>query len=191
MEEQWEIENLSFEGNLKDDKVICRNCGWSWNLKDGGNDPFVCHSCESDNSRFYTGNETYSNFKVDPNLIVQGVGSLASLGGNIAQSKSSKQMSKSELQKEIDTRCGKDKSKALLKKKRNEYLQCKQNVIAKIDSDKKMAQDDAKKQLEATQQKTQQEALQRRQSEKRNTYLIVGVVVALVIGFVVYKKMNK
>lgn len=186
MEEQWEIENLSFEGNLKDDKVICRNCGWSWNLKDGGNDPFVCHSCESDNSRFYTGNETYSN-AVDPNLIVQGVGSLASLGGNIAQSKASKQMSKSELQKEIDTRCGKDKSKALSKKKRNEYLQCKQNVISKIDTDKKTAQDDAKKQLE----KTQQEALQRRQSEKRNTYLIVGVVVALVIGFVVYKKVSK
>lgn len=31
-------------------KVSCRNCGWTWNLSDGGKDPFVCHKCGCDNS---------------------------------------------------------------------------------------------------------------------------------------------
>lgn len=31
-------------------KVICDNCGWSWNIKDGGNDPYVCHKCGHDNT---------------------------------------------------------------------------------------------------------------------------------------------
>ena len=31
-------------------KVICDNCGWSWNIKDGGKDPYVCHKCGHDNT---------------------------------------------------------------------------------------------------------------------------------------------
>jgi len=31
-------------------KVICDNCGWSWKLKDGGDDPYVCHKCGHDNT---------------------------------------------------------------------------------------------------------------------------------------------
>ena len=31
-------------------KVICDNCGWSWNIKDGGDDPYVCHKCGHDNN---------------------------------------------------------------------------------------------------------------------------------------------
>jgi hypothetical protein len=38
-------------------KVICDNCGWSWNIKDGGDDPYVCHNilpsgrmCNHDNT---------------------------------------------------------------------------------------------------------------------------------------------
>lgn len=190
MIEHWEIENLSFEGDLKDDKVVCRNCGWSWNLKDGGNDPYVCHSCESDNSRFYLKEQNYSNV-VDPNLIAQGVGAVASLGGNIAQSKASKQLSKTELQKEIDTRCGKDKSRALNKSKKAEYLKCKQSVIDKIDTDKKTEKEELKLQKEKSLKITQQQALERRESEKRNTYLVVGVAVLLIVGIIIYKKVSK
>ena len=34
-------------------KVICNNCGWKWDLKDGGDDPYVCHKCHNDNSKKY------------------------------------------------------------------------------------------------------------------------------------------
>jgi hypothetical protein len=30
--------------------VHCQNCGWSWKLSEGGNDPYVCHKCGHDNS---------------------------------------------------------------------------------------------------------------------------------------------
>jgi hypothetical protein len=33
-----------------DEEIICK-CGWSWNLKDGGNDPYTCHKCGNDNSK--------------------------------------------------------------------------------------------------------------------------------------------
>lgn len=25
--------------------VTCDNCGWEWNIADGGNDPYTCHKC--------------------------------------------------------------------------------------------------------------------------------------------------
>jgi len=31
-------------------KVICDNCSWSWNIKDGGKDLYVCHKCGYDNN---------------------------------------------------------------------------------------------------------------------------------------------
>ena len=33
-----------------DGDVICDNCGWSWELSDGGDDPYMCHKCGHDNS---------------------------------------------------------------------------------------------------------------------------------------------
>jgi hypothetical protein len=30
-------------------EIICNKCGWSWDLSDGGNDPFTCHKCGHDN----------------------------------------------------------------------------------------------------------------------------------------------
>jgi len=30
-------------------EVNC-DCGWSWKLSDGGNDPYVCHKCGKDNT---------------------------------------------------------------------------------------------------------------------------------------------
>jgi hypothetical protein len=31
-------------------KIICDNCGWSWNIKDGGDDLYICHKCGHDNT---------------------------------------------------------------------------------------------------------------------------------------------
>ncbi len=30
-------------------KVECSNCGWSWDLSDGGDEPYLCHKCGNDN----------------------------------------------------------------------------------------------------------------------------------------------
>ncbi len=30
-------------------KIECDNCGWSWNIVDGGDDLFICHKCGHDN----------------------------------------------------------------------------------------------------------------------------------------------
>jgi hypothetical protein len=32
------------------DKIECDNCGWSWNIKDGGDDLYTCHKCGHNNS---------------------------------------------------------------------------------------------------------------------------------------------
>jgi hypothetical protein len=32
------------------EKIECDNCGWSWNIVDGGDDLFICHKCGHDNS---------------------------------------------------------------------------------------------------------------------------------------------
>jgi len=31
-------------------KIICDNCNWSWKIKDGGKDLYVCHKCGHDNT---------------------------------------------------------------------------------------------------------------------------------------------
>ena len=31
-------------------KVVCDNCGWSWNIEDGGKDVYLCHKCGHDNT---------------------------------------------------------------------------------------------------------------------------------------------
>jgi hypothetical protein len=35
---------------VEDDKVICDNCDWEWNISDGGNKPYTCHKCGTDNT---------------------------------------------------------------------------------------------------------------------------------------------
>ena len=37
----------------KVETVHCGNCDWSWKLSDGGDDPYVCHKCGTDNSKKY------------------------------------------------------------------------------------------------------------------------------------------
>ena len=31
-------------------RVTCDNCNWSWELEDGGDDVFLCHKCDHDNT---------------------------------------------------------------------------------------------------------------------------------------------
>lgn len=38
---------LFSESDVK--KVVCDNCDWSWNLSDGGKEPYLCHKCGNDN----------------------------------------------------------------------------------------------------------------------------------------------
>jgi hypothetical protein len=37
------------EMKSKADDITCFNCSWSWKLKEGGKDPYVCHKCGFDN----------------------------------------------------------------------------------------------------------------------------------------------
>jgi len=32
------------------EKIKCDNCGWSWNIVDGGDDLYICHKCGHDNN---------------------------------------------------------------------------------------------------------------------------------------------
>ena len=34
-------------------KIECKYCGWGWNENDGGDDKYMCHMCDNDNSKFY------------------------------------------------------------------------------------------------------------------------------------------
>ena len=55
--EAYEKGNMTFrnwtdtltEGVLGD-RIECDNCDWSWPIKDGGNDLYVCHKCGHDNT---------------------------------------------------------------------------------------------------------------------------------------------
>ena len=35
---------------VKNGKVLCDECGWSWGLSDGGKDKYLCHKCGRDNT---------------------------------------------------------------------------------------------------------------------------------------------
>lgn len=34
-------------------KIVCKNCGWSWNRDDGGVNPCKCHKCGYNNKDMY------------------------------------------------------------------------------------------------------------------------------------------
>ena len=44
-----------FEGKINEkivgNKIECDNCDWSWNIKDGGDDLYICHKCGHDNEK--------------------------------------------------------------------------------------------------------------------------------------------
>jgi ribosomal protein S27AE len=57
---------------ITNEKVICDKCGSSWDLADGGNDPYVCNKCGHDNEEksetttfTYVTMKPYTKFKTD------------------------------------------------------------------------------------------------------------------------------
>ena len=40
----------SLNEEIVGEKIKCDNCGWDWNIVDGGDDLFICHKCGHDNS---------------------------------------------------------------------------------------------------------------------------------------------
>ena len=50
--EEYGSEIKKTSEKIEDGKVICNNtdCDWFWDIKDGGDDPYVCHKCGEDNS---------------------------------------------------------------------------------------------------------------------------------------------
>ena len=50
------------------ERIVCQNCRWSWKVKDGGDDLYMCHRCGCDNSP----NKAYSNLTgEDPSIILK------------------------------------------------------------------------------------------------------------------------
>jgi hypothetical protein len=120
---------------------------------------------------------------------VVGIGT--SIAGAVQSSKAKKEASKNDVERYIDSVCGKNKSKALLKKKRTAYNDCRMKAQADftkntVESQKRQSQ------ASANQQKQQQLALQLAQEKakekQRNTYILIGVGVALVLGYLYYQR---
>ena len=48
MKKQVKLVDIIFETITKS-KIYCDNCSWSWDIKDGGDDLYVCHKCGHNN----------------------------------------------------------------------------------------------------------------------------------------------
>ena len=137
----------------------------------------------------------YSNFAVDPNLVIQGGTALVGLIGGASQNKASKDANKSPLQREIDTVCG-TKQKFLFKGKRNTYNDCKNRVIAKSDKEKQTNVDLANKQFDmqrvSLQTANTDKEAERKEKSKRN--LILGASIGggvLILGTILFFVLRK
>ena len=47
--EQLKKKTKSMKEAIIGNKIECDNCNWSWNIKDGGDDLYICHKCGHDN----------------------------------------------------------------------------------------------------------------------------------------------
>jgi DNA-directed RNA polymerase subunit RPC12/RpoP len=45
-----EVPNCVPIDEAQDKTIECEKCGWRWELKDGGEDSYICHKCGHDNS---------------------------------------------------------------------------------------------------------------------------------------------
>jgi hypothetical protein len=45
------INKKNISESVQNNTVTCDKCGWSWDLSDGGDDPYICHKCGNDNSK--------------------------------------------------------------------------------------------------------------------------------------------
>jgi len=48
--EIWNIVRPVVTERIIKDKIQCDNCGWDWKIEDGGNDLYICHKCNYDNT---------------------------------------------------------------------------------------------------------------------------------------------
>ena len=55
------IDEAFFIGENK--TIECGKCGWRWDLEDGGDNPYLCHKCNYDNSYRY--NDEIDEYDVD------------------------------------------------------------------------------------------------------------------------------
>jgi len=56
-EETVEVYNIlsnNISEKIVKDKIECDNCDWSWKIKDGGDDLYICHKCDHDNTPKYS-----------------------------------------------------------------------------------------------------------------------------------------
>jgi len=181
----WEFSHIPFDGDLTDEEIVCQKCGWHWKVKDGGDDLYVCHKCYTDNSKYYLSNSNFEGADYSE-AITQGVTAISDLGSSVAKNRASKQEGKTFIQKEIETRCGKDKTKSWSKKKKNDFISCRDSVIEKLDNAKKITIEQKERQ-----QQLQRQSLIENSKNQRNQLYIVSFIVAVILGVAIYKKMNK
>lgn len=43
-------EHTLLSEEIQGDSIVCDGCGWTWKMKDGGNDLYNCHKCGHDNT---------------------------------------------------------------------------------------------------------------------------------------------
>ena len=83
--EAYEKGNMTFRNwtdtlteGVFEDRIKCDNCGWSWKVKDGGKDLYVCHKCGTNNTPKQLNEEEEDDgtllyksiFKPDINILV-------------------------------------------------------------------------------------------------------------------------
>ena len=115
------------------------------------------------------------------------VGLGTSVAGMVQSSKAKKEASKTDVEKYIDTKCGKDKSRAWSRKKKNAYNTCKLQAQKEFVSGVQQSQN---RQSQANQQQdlATKLAQEKAKQKQRNTYIIIGVGVALVLGYLYYQR---
>jgi hypothetical protein len=57
-----EKKTFSFSEQVQGDSIVCDNCGWTWKIKDGGDDLYICHKCGHDNTPKQPGLENDKDF---------------------------------------------------------------------------------------------------------------------------------
>jgi hypothetical protein len=57
------VEEAFFIGEDDIDNVECKKCGWKWELSSGGENPYLCHKCDYDNSYAY--NDSIDEYDVE------------------------------------------------------------------------------------------------------------------------------
>jgi hypothetical protein len=57
-----EKKTFSFSEQIQGDSIVCDDCGWTWKIKDGGDDLYTCHKCGHDNAPKSQGLEHDTDF---------------------------------------------------------------------------------------------------------------------------------